>query len=245
MFFVYTGNCIGRKTMINSKKIFGYFSRGEKALWLLSVFMIALSTLLFDKGGYGSMISSVMGVTAIIFIAKGNPIGQLLMVIFSITYGVISYAVAYYGEMATYLGMTAPMAVFSLLVWLKNPYKGRRSEVKVSVLRGKDWGFLALSTVVVTAVFYFILKYFNTASLIVSTFSVSTSYAAAYLTMKRSPYFAIAYALNDVVLIVLWIIASLSNVSYLSVVICFVAFLFNDTYSYVSWRRMEKRQSEG
>lgn len=207
--------------------------------------MIVLSTFLFDRGGYGSMISSLIGVTAIIFIAKGNPVGQLLMVIFSITYGVISYAVAYYGEMATYLGMTAPMAVFSLLVWLKNPYKGRRSEVKVSVLSEKDRGILALSTVGVTIAFYFILKYLNTASLFVSTVSVSTSYAAAYLTMKRSPYFAIAYALNDVVLIVLWTAASLSDVSYLSVVICFVAFLFNDIYSYVSWRRMEKRQSLG
>lgn len=33
------------------------------------------------------------------------------MVLFSLLYGIISYAFAYYGEMITYLGMTMPMAV--------------------------------------------------------------------------------------------------------------------------------------
>ena len=75
------------------------------------------------------------------------------------------YTFAYYGEMVTYLGMTAPMALFTL-----------------------------------------------------------------------------AYAANDIVLIVLWILASLSDLSYLSVVICFLMFLVNDLYGFVNWKRMQKRQ---
>ena len=59
---------------------------------------------------------------------------------------------------------------------------------------------------------------------------------------RRSPYFALAYAANDVVLIVLWILAARENISYLSVIICFVMFLVNDLYGYFSWKRMEKRQ---
>ena len=57
--------------------------------------------------------------------------GQLLMVLFSLLYGMISLNVSYYGEMITYLGMTMPMAVFSLITWLKNPFNGNRSEVDV------------------------------------------------------------------------------------------------------------------
>ena len=75
-----------------------------------------------------------------------------------------------------------------------------------------------------------------------STVSVATSFAAAYLTFKRSPYFALVYAANDVVLIVLWVLASLADIHYLSVVVCFVAFLFNDLYGFVSWQRMKARQ---
>ncbi len=63
-----------------------------------------------------------------------------------------------------------------------------------------------------------------------------------YLTFRRSAYFALAYAANDVVLIVLWTMATLTDVSYLSVVICFAVFLINDIYGFISWSRMRKRQ---
>ncbi|MDE5892922.1 MAG: nicotinamide riboside transporter PnuC, partial [Acetatifactor sp.] len=56
------------------------------------------------------------------------------------------------------------------------------------------------------------------------------------------PLFALAYAANDGVLILLWVLAAGSNLSYLSVVVCFMVFLANDIYSYVNWTRMGKRQ---
>ena len=164
------------------------------------------------------------------------------MILFSILYGIISYSFAYYGEMITYLGMTAPMAAVALVSWLKNPYKGNRSEVSVSRLTGKDVAIMLLFTTAVTAVFYFILAYFHTANLIPSTVSVTTSFVAAWLTYKRSPWFALAYAANDVVLILLWILASMSDPAYISVTVCFIVFFFNDVYGFVSWHRMRRRQ---
>ena len=98
-------------------------------------------------------------------------------------------------------------------------------------------------TEAVTAVFYFILAYFGTANLLPSTLSVTTSFLAVYLTFRRSPYFALAYAANDIVLIVLWVMASLCDRRCVSVVVCFIAFLVNDLYGYVSWQRMKIRQS--
>ena len=75
-----------------------------------------------------------------------------------------------------------------------------------------------------------------------STVSIATRFLAVYLTFRRSPYFALAYAANDVVLIVLWTLAALEDISYISVIICFAMFLVNDLYGYISWKRMEKRQ---
>ena len=97
------------------RKYVNYFSGFEKALWLTSVILIAASFFLFDRANYLTLLASLIGVTSLIFSAKGNPIGQLLMVIFSILYGVISFRSGYYGEMITYLGMTMPMAVFALV----------------------------------------------------------------------------------------------------------------------------------
>lgn len=224
------------------KKLTSYFTKTEILLWSISVVLIIGSFLLFDRESYLTLTASVIGVTSLIFCAKGNPAGQVLMIIFSIIYAVVSFSFSYYGEMITYLGMTLPMAVISLISWLKNPYKGKKSEVAVNKLHKKEIIFASALTITVTVIFYFILKYLKTENLYVSTFSVTTSFAAAYLTFRRSPYFALLYAMNDIVLIVLWIYASFSDISYFSVVICFIVFFANDMYGFISWRKMEKRQ---
>lgn len=222
----------------------GYFTPLEKLLWCGSVALIAVPFLLFDRENYLNLITSLIGVTALIFLAKGNPLGQLLTVVFSLLYGVISYSFGYYGEMITYLGMTMPMAVLALISWLRNPYEGNRAEVAVNRIgRGEMLWMLAL-TAAVTGVFYVILRAFHTVNLIPSTISVTTSFGAVYLTFRRSPYYALWYAANDIVLIVLWVLACLENVRYLSVVLCFSAFLANDIYGFVNWRAMERRQKQ-
>lgn len=229
---------------MNFKKKARYFSVGELILWSISVIFILLSFVLFDRENYLTLCASLVGVTSLIFNAKGNPIGQFLMVIFSILYGIISHSFAYYGEMVTYLGMTMPMAIFALISWLRNPFNGNKSEVKVNTITKFETILMWLLSAVVTLVFYFILKYFNTANIILSTLSVTTSFLAVYLTFRRSPYFALAYAANDVVLIVLWVLASISDTHYISVVVCFIAFLVNDVYGYLSWRKMRIRQAD-
>ncbi len=221
-----------------------YFSIAEIAIWFSSVALVIVSFFLFDQKHYLTLGASLVGVTSLIFNAKGNPFGQLLMVVFSLLYGIISYTFAYYGEMITYLGMTMPMALFSLVSWLKNPYNGNKAEVKVNTLNKKELFYMWVCAVAVTFLFYYILKYFNTANLILSTFSVTTSFLAVYLTFRRSPYFAVAYAANDVILIALWVLASFYDIRYVSVLVCFVAFLANDIYGYISWQKMKIKQNK-
>lgn len=226
------------------KKLKNYFSKGEIILWSSSMAVIVLSFCVFDRVHYMTLCASIIGVTSLIFNAKGNPFGQLLMVVFSLLYGIISYTFSYYGEMLTYLGMTMPMAVFSLISWLKNPYHGNKAEVKINNIGKKEHVCMWIAAGAVTFVFYFILEYFHTANIIPSTISVTTSFLAVYLTFRRSPYFAMAYAANDIVLILLWILASISDARYLSVVVCFVSFGVNDIYGFISWRKMKLRQQE-
>ena len=219
-----------------------YFTKADLTLWGSSVVLILLSFLIFDRVNFMTLAASLVGVTSLIFNAKGNPVGQALMIIFSLLYGTISYRFSYYGEMVTYLGMTSPMALFALISWLRNPYKGNRAEVAVNRLGAVEWLIMLILSAFVTVAFYFILAHFGTANMLPSTLSVTTSFIAVYLTFRRSPYFALAYAANDIVLIVLWILASTQDISYLSVMICFVLFLVNDIYGFISWRKMERRQ---
>ena len=177
-------------------KLKDYFSKHERMLWGYSVLLIIVSFCLFDRTNYMTLCASLIGVTSLIFNAKGNP------------------------------------------------YNGNKAEVKVNDISKRENVCMWVGTFVVTILFYFILEHFNTTNIVPSTISVTTSFLAVYLTFRRSPYFALAYASNDVVLILLWGLASMSDVRYIAVVACFVAFLVNDIYGFVSWRKMKIRQQE-
>ncbi|MBQ7800603.1 MAG: nicotinamide mononucleotide transporter [Oscillospiraceae bacterium] len=224
------------------KRFVNYFSVFERLLFAGSLVLITAAFVLFDRENYLYFAASLVGATSLIFCAKGHPIGQLLMIVFSTLYGIISYTFSYYGEMITYLLMTLPMAVVALVSWIRNPYEKGKAEVRIERIKGREVAFMLLLSAAVTAVFYFVLKAFDTANLIPSTLSVTTSFIAVYLTFRRSAYYALAYASNDLVLIVLWALASYEDASYISVLVCFVMFLANDLYGFASWKKREKTQ---
>ncbi len=221
-----------------------YFTTQELLLWATSAGVILVAFFLFDGENYLTLLASMLGVTSLIYNAKGNPIGPGLMVIFSLLYGYISFQATYYGEMITYVGMTGPMSFFSLISWLRNTVEGDHLQVKINRLGKKEIVFMVVLATIVTYGFYFILRYFHTANLPLSTLSVTTSFLAVYLTFRRSPYYAICYAANDVVLILLWLLMIPTSTSAISVMLCFMAFLVNDLYGFVNWRRLYRSQQE-
>ena len=219
-----------------------YFTHLEILLFCGSVALTVVPFFLFSNESLLSLFASLVGISSLILCAKGNPLGQVLMIVFSALYGIVSFQAAYYGEMLTYLGMSAPMALLSLISWLRHPYRGERREVAVRPLTRASLFTVLLLTAGVTALFIPLLSALGTARLLPSTVSVATSLLAASLTYLRSPYYALAYAANDVVLILLWVLQSLGDREAISVVTCFIAFLVNDLYGFFSWMRMARRQ---
>ena len=215
----------------------------ELSLWGLSVAVVTGTALIFGTADALSLAASLIGVTALILVAKGHALGQLLTIVFAVLYGIISLRVRYYGEMITYLGMTAPMALLALVTWLRNPYRDSQ-EVAVYRMSARETALMLALTVLTTAAFYFILRAMGNAALAVSTLSITTSFLASYLTALRSPYYALCYAANDLVLIVLWVISSLADPSGVPMVGCFAMFFLNDMYGFVNWRRMARRQGD-
>ena len=217
-------------------------SKFEWLLWAGSVILVTASFFVGTEQDILSLVASLIGVTALIFVSKGDVLGQIITVVFAVFYGIISFKQKYYGEMITYLGMTAPIAIISVISWIKNPYS--KHQVRVSKMTKTKWIILLIITSIVTVAFYFILKALGNASLVVSTISIFTSFLAASLTTLRSEYYAIAYSANDIVLIILWTIATVDNIEYLPMVMCFAVFLANDIYGYVNWRKLRKQQSK-
>lgn len=225
------------------KKLWKAMTRFERILWLSSMAVVTASFLMSPDKSVLSLIDSLIGVTALIFVAKGYILGQVMTVAFAVLYGVISLRFHYYGEVITYLCMSAPAAVAATVMWIRHRYRGTAQVTVARQLRLWQFGLLALLTAAVAVGFYFILGALGTANLVVSTVSVATSFMASCLVFLRSPYYGLAYGCNDVVLIVLWLLAAMKDISYLPMLFCFVMFLANDLYGFFNWLRLRKTQA--
>ncbi len=225
-------------------KYLRYFSPFEYILWGGSVLAVVLSFVLCKNHDYLNLAGSLLGATMLIFTSKGNVIGQFMAVVFAVFYGYVSFRMQYYGELITYVGMSAPMAVAAIVSWLRHPHNGKRTEVKIGKLKLWEYPIILVLTAAVTAAFYFILTALGTAQPLWSTVSVATSFLAVALTLRRSPFYAVAYALNDIVLIILWSLAIAESMEYVALVVCFSVFLANDLYGFYNWLKMRRRQSQ-
>lgn len=218
-------------------------NKKDLLIWAGSISIILVSSILSSEFSLLTFIASCVGATSLILAAKGNVWSQILMIMFSILYGIISWQFCYWGEMITYLGMTMPMAIWSTITWMKNPSESGK-EVAIQKLSKEHILGVSAGTIVVTAIFYVILDRLNTPNMFFSTLSITTSFLAASFTMLRSTYYALGYAANDVILIILWTLAAIENPAYISVVVIFVIFFFNDMYGFINWKKREKQMVE-
>lgn len=218
-------------------------TKKEWGLWLASLIIVTVSNII-SGSDFLTMAAALIGVTSLIFAAKGNVWAQILMIVFSIMYGIISFRFRYWGEMITYMGMSLPMAVWSTFTWIRNPSGDNDSTVKIRKLNKKQVILLILAAIIVTALFYYILRLLDTPNMLFSTISITTSFFAAALTMLRSSYYAVGYAANDIVLIVLWILASCENPVYIPLVVNFAIFFINDSYGFISWKKRELQSAK-
>ncbi len=214
----------------------------ERCLWGASVCAIAIAFVISHSFEPLTVAASLIGVTALLFNAKGNVWGQVLTVVFSLLYGIISLQCRYYGEMITYLGMSMPIAMVSVYTWCKHPYASGQREVAVASVQKRQVVWMLFLALLVTAALYFVLASFHTANLLLSTVSVTTSFIASCLTVLRSPYYALGYAANDIVLILLWAMMCAQDTRYICMVVCFALFLCNDLYGFFCWQHRKARQ---
>lgn len=224
------------------KNPFKFFSRSDWIIYTLSIAIILLSNIFAREIDYFKVIATIIGATSLIFIAKGHFLGQIIMIVFAVFYSILSYINGYYGEIIISAGLTLPLSISSIYTWVKNPYKKGENVVKSYRLNSKDVITTILISLVVLIGGFFVLRALNTNDLFVSTISLGTSFVASYLMFRRNSFYAIAFMFNDIVLIVLWSLASVGDITNLSVVSCFVMFLINDLYAFVSWKMREKRQ---
>lgn len=227
-----------------TKQLLKYFKWYEYLIYFIAIASNIVVFVLTSSTEYLNLIASLLGITALVFLAKGNIIGQFLTIIFSTMYAYISFDCQYYGEVATYLFMTAPIALASIVSWAKHPFQGKKDEVEINEIPKKEYLLIFSLSILVTFIFYFVLNWLGTDNVYISTISVFSSFIASYLTFRRSRFYAVAYATNDLILIALWIYKTIGNINYISVVICFIAFFVFDLYGFICWSKRMVEQKK-
>jgi len=217
------------------------FDKVEITLWIISSIML-VGSFLFSQSSVLLLIVTWIGVTALLYLAKGEPLGQILTIIFSMSYAIISFELKYYSETITYAFMTLPSAVLALISWLKHPYEKEKATVKIGAVQMKQFIFIVILTLLVTMIFHILLRLHNTPYIYIATLSITTSFLAAMFMIFRSRYYALFYAANDVVLMLLWGITFLDDTSYLPLFICFLIFFVHDLYAFFNWKVISIKQ---
>lgn len=223
------------------------FKGFSKKDWLVLSFSLIVVTgcnLATPHVTWSTAVGVTVGAFALVLMARGDVWGQVLTAVFSVLYGITSWQFRYYGEVITYVCMTLPMAIMAVVSWLRHPYRGNQAEVEIHQLTIGQKRSMVIASVLVTAVFGVVLWWLDTPNLFFSILSISSSFLAAYLTYYRSPWYAVAFAANDVILVILWVFASVKDVSFTPMIGCFVVFLLNDLYAFIHWRRRQRRQAE-
>ncbi len=223
------------------KKIFGKWNIVELALYIAGLALIIVMSACFGAS-WTSALAGIFGLSCVLFSAKGKIISIFFTWIMIVFYSLLSYKNKYYGEVFINIFMMFPMTVVQLAAWLKN--LGKDYVVKVNSIKKTEIIIVFAVAAAAFVAFYFILRALNTSQLIFSTVSIVTSVLATYFHSRRSRYGFLAFLVNDAVLCVLWLLATLQDVKNIAMLTAVSLYVISDIYGFISWGILQKRQQK-
>lgn len=197
----------------------------------------------FNCQDYMNLIGAEIGIVSIFFLAKASLFGIGLSLLFSTFYAITSLNYTYYGEAIIYFAFMIPIGIASGIIWIINRFKGT-AEVSIVSTKKIDFIIGPIISSILTFALFWLLRYLGTQNIVTSTISLFTSFLALYFQLKRSKYGEIFFAANDVVLITLWTLATIDDISFMPIVVCFIFLLVNDIYGFFNWSKIKKKQDE-
>lgn len=216
--------------------MFKDWTKFEVGLLFVSILIIAISGI-FCQSSLLTIICAITGIACALTQAKGKVISQFIGLILVILYSILSYQNRYFGEVLIYIFIMLPLFISGIISWLRHVDK-ETNTVKEYEVSKKEWCILTVVASIIFVGLYFLLKYFNTSQVFVSTLSMVTSLFATYLVARRSKYGFIFYMGNDIILFLLWgIPVILGNLVLIPMLINPIVNFVNDTYAWKIWNK--------
>ena len=136
------------------KKVFKGWSLFECLLLFTSVLSIIIVGAIF-KSDLLTMLTSIVGVTCALLLAKGLVLGEFFGIAIVVLYSLVSYKNGFYGEMIIYIGIMLPMYVWGVFEWIKHK-NSKTNSIEVNEISKKEWAIVSFIAVILFVVFYFL-----------------------------------------------------------------------------------------
>lgn len=227
------------KKDVNIKKLFYNWTKFEILLLVISIISVGVTGILCNSSIL-TQLCSITGILCAITQAKGKVISQFIGLVIVVLYSILSFQNKFYGEVIIYIFIMLPLFISGIISWIKNLNK-ETNTVNENTLHKKEWIILTIVSIVLFVILYYLLKYFNTNQLLVSTLSLVTSLFATYLVARRSKYGFLFYIGNDIILFILWggqIIKG--DFALIPILVNPIINFINDSYAWKSWNKREK-----
>ena len=222
------------------KKLFKNWTKFELGLITSGIILILFAGIL-GKSDLLTIVASITGVLCAINQARGKVSSQFIGLVLVILYSIVSYNNRYYGEVLIYIFIMLPLFISGIISWIRNVDKETDTVIE-NRIKKKEWTILSVLSIVLFIGLYYLLKYFNTSQLFVSTLSMVTSLFATYLVARRSKYGFLFYIGNDIILFILWgLPVFYGNYMLLPMLVNPIVNFANDTYGWVSWNKRGKK----
>lgn len=224
------------------KNYFKDWNTFEKTYVILS-FMLIIATNILANGTIITTLYNICYIAGAILAAKGKVENYIFWFVGVFIYSIISFNQHYYGEIIINIVISLPLMIIGIIDWLKHKDDVNNSIV-INNLSIKEISIVLLSQFIMFFGYYYLLKFFNTEELIISSLSIVASVLAMYFEARRSELCYYSYLTNDVIILSLWLIPVIKgNTMLLSVVICPTLLFINDIYGVYNWKRLKKIQN--
>lgn len=212
----------------------------EKILLFGSMLTIVIVGIIFKSDLLTLSCSLIWALTALL-IAKGNNLCRLFGILADTLYSILSFKNQFYGEVLVHV-IFLVMDIIWVISWIHHK-NIETNFVKINNIKRKEWTIAAFVFLFLLVWMYYLLKFFNTNELIISTISVVLTLYALYFLVRRSKHSLVFYLFCDVTLILLWgIYVFQGNIELVPIFLNSIILFVNDSYGVYNRRKVEKLQ---
>lgn len=228
--------------MEKTKRFFTDWSRFEISWLILStVIMIVLSVIWGDN--LLALISGITGILGVVLAAKGKVSTYIFATVNVAIYALLTFQNHLYGEFMLNAFYYIPMNFIGFYLWSKHK-DNESGEVEGKKLTGRQTVILFAAVAVVVLVYWQILRRIGGQLALIDAMSTVFSVVALIMQVARYAEQWLLWIIVNVVSVVMWLLLIGKDSSAVTMVVMWVAYLFNSVYGYYNWRKLADKNVE-